>query len=103
MSLVKQLMIRAGADFSQMRTELIRARQDLEKFKGGITRTIAGIGAALAGIGAGFTIGRAMEDAIKFEALMGTLSHTLGRSQGDFIKWQKTVGDAMGFSKLESA
>ncbi|WP_424766297.1 hypothetical protein [Paenibacillus sp. sgz302251] len=102
MSLVKQLMIRAGADFSQMRTELIKARKDLDKFRSGINRTVAGIGAALAGIGAGITLGSAMADAIKFEALMGTLSQTLGRSANDFVKWQQTVGDAMGFSKLEA-
>lgn len=103
MALVKQLMIRAGADFSAMRREMGRARNDLEKFKIGIGRTMIGIGAALATLGAGIGLNSAINDAIKFEALMGTLSGTLGKSMADFIKWQNTVGDAMGFSKLETA
>lgn len=103
MALVRQLMVRAGADFSGMRREMARASADLKSFKVGISKTVAGIGAALAGIGAGIGLNSAVNDAIKFEALMGTLSGTLGKSMGDFMEWQKTVGDTLGFSKLQSA
>lgn len=103
MALVKQLMVRAGADFSAMRKEMKKAQSDIASFKNGMSKAIAGIGAVLAGAGITAGLGSAINDAIKFEALMGTLSVTLGRSMGDFIKWQNTVGDAMGFSKLEAA
>ncbi|MCA0754903.1 hypothetical protein KP806_07560 [Paenibacillus sp. N4] len=100
---IRQLLIRAGADFSSMRRELNNAQNDLEKFRIGIRSTMLGIGAALATLGAGIGLNAAVNDAIKFEALMGTLSRTLGRSMGDFKKWQQTVGDVMGFSKLQTA
>ncbi|MGO4346316.1 hypothetical protein AB4Z45_12585 [Paenibacillus sp. MCAF9] len=96
---IRQLLIRAGADFSALRREMQSAKNDIDKFKSGLKAAVAGIATILAGIG----LGSAMNDAIKFEALMGTISKTLGRSAEDFVKWQQTVGDAMGFSKLETA
>ncbi|OBZ13334.1 hypothetical protein A7975_10780 [Bacillus sp. FJAT-26390] len=96
-------MVRAGADFSAMRRELRRATSDLDKFKIGMKASLAGLATVLAGIGLGGVFADASEDAIKFEALMGTISNTLGNSMNDFKKWQNTVGDAMGFSKLEVA
>ncbi|MDD9266049.1 hypothetical protein ACFPES_03285 [Paenibacillus sp. GCM10023248] len=79
-----------------MKKELTKAQTDLKNFGG----KIAGI---LGSIGVGLALSDAVDDAIKFEALMGTISNTLGKSMGDFVKWQNTVGDAMGFSKLSVA
>jgi len=103
MAVVRQLMIRAGADFSAMRQEMQKASNDLKSFKAGVGRAMAGIGTALASIGGVMGLNSAINDAIKFEALMGTLSSTLGSSMKDFIDWQQTVGDTMGFSKLQVA
>jgi len=103
MAVVRQLMIRAGADFSSMRKSMQKAQADLQSFKTGVSRAVAGINTALAAIGAAVGINSAMNDAIKFEALMGTLSGTLGSSMKDFMDWQQTVGDTMGFSKLQVA
>lgn len=102
-SVIRNLVIRAGADFSQMRREMQRAQSDLKDFGSKMKSSLGGIAAALAGIGLGIGLKSAVEDAIKFEALMGTLSQTLGKSMSDFVKWQNTVGDAMGFSKLQVA
>ena len=103
MAIVRQLMIRAGADFSAMRQEMQKASNDLKSFKAGVGRAMVGIGTALASIGGVMGLNSAINDAIKFEALMGTLSSTLGSSMKDFIDWQQTVGDTMGFSKLQVA
>ncbi|MDR6883111.1 hypothetical protein [Bacillus sp. 3255] len=86
-----------------MRKEMQRAQKDLKDFGSKMKTALGGIAAALGGIALGAGLGSAVEDAIKFEALMGTLSKTLGKSMGDFVKWQNTVGDAMGFSKLSAA
>ena len=103
MAVVRQLMIRAGADFSAMRKSMQKAQADLQSFKTSVTRTMAAVNTALATIGAAVGINAAMNDAIKFEALMGTLGGTLGSSMKDFMDWQQTVGDTMGFSKLQVA
>ncbi|KRE70770.1 phage tail protein [Paenibacillus sp. Soil750] len=103
MSVIRNLVIRAGADFSQMRREMQRANDDMKKFKNHMRSAVAGITAALGGIAVGMSLKSGIEDAIKFEALMGTLSKTLGKSADDFVKWQNTVGDALGFSKLQVA
>jgi hypothetical protein len=103
MAVIRNLVIRAGADFGQMRTEMQRANKDLKNFGSKMKSALGGIALALGGIGIGMGLSSAVEDAIKFEALMGTLSRTLGKSMTDFIKWQNTVGDAMGFSKLQVA
>ncbi|WP_236293085.1 phage tail protein [Paenibacillus allorhizoplanae] len=75
----------------------------MKNFGKGMKAALGGLAAALGGLALGMGLGSAIEDAIKFEALMGTLSKTLGKSMTDFIKWQNTVGDAMGFSKLQVA
>lgn len=103
MAVIRNLVIRAGADFSQMKKEMAKANKDLKEFGGKMKSALGGIALALGGIGIGLGLGSAIEDAIKFEALMGTISRTLGTSMKDFVKWQETVGDAMGFSKLATA
>lgn len=99
MSVVRNLLIRAGADFSSIRNEVKKATTTLEKFKVSVKGILGSLAVGAGSIG----LGAAINDAIQFEALMGTLSDTLGRSSADFVKWQNTVGDAMGFSKLEVA
>lgn len=93
---LRNLLVRIGADLSGLQKGMKQAQSQMQGFAGKIT----GI---LATIGAGLTLKDGIEDAIRFEAIMGTVSGTLGSSMGDFVKWQNTVGAAMGFSKLETA
>ncbi|MCM3763442.1 hypothetical protein [Neobacillus niacini] len=93
---LRNLLVRIGADLSGLQKGMKQAQSQMKSFAG----RMAGI---LAGIGTGLTLKEGIEDAIKFEAIMGTVSGTLGSSMKDFVKWQNTVGAAMGFSKLETA
>ncbi|WP_066316976.1 hypothetical protein [Bacillus sp. FJAT-29814] len=93
---LRNLLVRIGADLSGLQKGMKQAQSQMKSFAG----RMAGI---LAGIGTGLTLKEGIEDAIKFESLMGTVSGTLGSSMRDFVKWQNTVGAAMGFSKLETA
>src|SRR4051794_4018019 len=102
MAIVKNLMVRAGADFSGMQKGMRQAQNYLVAFKGRVGKLVAGIGETMAGIGAGFTIKDGIQDAMKFEAQMGTLSESLGDSMKDFVKWQNTVGASLGYSKKQS-
>jgi hypothetical protein len=103
MPAVKNLVVRAGGDFSALKRSMDKAKKDMDNFKSSISSSLKKLAAAFIGFQAIDFLKDAGNDAIKFEALMGTLSQTLGSSMNDFIKWQNTVGGAMGFSKLTAA
>jgi hypothetical protein len=100
---LRNLLVRVGADISGLQKGMKQAQGQLNGFAksmGGIKGKIAG---ALASIGTGLLIKDGIEDAIKYEALMGTIGETLGSTANDFVKWSETTGAAMGFSKLAAA
>lgn len=103
MAVVKNLMVRAGADFSGMRKEMKKAQQDLSSFKSGVTSTLKGIRNTLAAIGIGAGIKAATSDAMQFEASITQLNRTMGQSAGEFRKWAKENASAFGMSQLEIA
>jgi hypothetical protein len=93
---LRNLLVRVGADLSGLQKGMKQAQSQMKGFAGKIN----GI---LAAIGTGLTLKGGIQDAMKFESLMGTLSQSLGDSMKDFIKWQNTVGASLGYSKLQSA
>jgi hypothetical protein len=93
---LRNLLVRVGADLSGLQKGMKQAQSQMKGFAGKIN----GI---LAAIGTGLTLKGGIQDAMKFEALMGTLSTSLGDSMKDFVKWQNTVGASLGFSKVQSA
>lgn len=101
MAVVKNLMVRAGADFSAMRKEMQKAQKDLESFKSGVSKAIGGIVAVLGTIGIGNAIKQATNDAMQFEASMMQLNRTMGSSAGMFREWAKENASAFGMSQLE--
>jgi hypothetical protein len=100
---LRNLLVRIGADLSGLQKGMKQAQSQMNNFRSNVSRTVKAIGATLATLGAGMYIKNGVEDAMKFEALMGTLSESLGKSMNDFVKWQKTVGASLGYSKLQSA
>jgi hypothetical protein len=103
MSVVKNLLIRAGADFSGIRDGIRRAQQDLTKFKTSVSKSVKGITAILATIGAGLSIKSAMDDAMQYEASIVQLNRTMGESAAGFRDWAKENAAAFGMSQLEIA
>ncbi|MBW4083532.1 hypothetical protein [Paenibacillus sp. S150] len=101
MAVVKNLLIRAGADFSALRNATRQAQRDLNGFKSSVAKTVKGIGTLLAGIGAGFAIGGAVKDAMQFEAAIMQINRTLGSNAGAFQKWAKENEKTLGMSTLE--
>lgn len=95
-------MIRAGADFSGMRKEMVRANQNLADFKAGITRTMKGIAVTLAGLGIGGVIKSAVKDAMTFEASMQQVDRQMGASSASFKAWARDNAAAFGMSKLQA-
>lgn len=104
---LRNLLVRVGADISGLSQGMKNANKQIENFGNRLNSALGGVQGkltgALAGLGAGMYLKDAMSDAIKYEALMGTLSQTMGESIHGFIKWQDTVGASMGFSKLQGA
>lgn len=103
MAVVKNLMVRAGADFSAMRKEMQKAQKSLDTFKSNVSIAVKGIVAALATIGVGAAIKDATKDAMQFEAAITQINRTLGSSAGAFRKWSKENASALGMSQLEMA
>lgn len=101
MAVVKNLMVRAGADFSGMRKEMQKTQRDLSSFKSGVSKSMKGITAVLASIGIGSAIKNATNDAMQFEASMMQLNRTMGSSAGAFRDWAKENAAAFGMSQLE--
>lgn len=103
MAVVKNLMVRAGADFSSMRKEMQKAQRDLSTFKSGISKTIKGLAATLGTISIGAAIKSATNDAMQFEAAITQINRTMGSSAGAFRKWADENASAFGMSRLEIA
>jgi hypothetical protein len=87
MSVVRNLMIRAGADFSSLRKEMKKAQKNVKEFKMGMNSALAGIGAALATLGIGAAIADATRSAMDVEAAMMQINRTMGTSAEEFKNW----------------
>jgi hypothetical protein len=114
MGVVKNIMVRAVADFSGLISGSKQAGDAIREMSNrmnsstrGLTGSLGSIAtklAALAGIYVGLDFLKdATSDAIQFEARMQTLNDRMGDSSGAFQKWADTTGKAMGYSKLQIA
>jgi phage-related protein len=104
---LKNLLVRIGADLSGLNKGMQSAQQKINKFSTSANNSLNRLGKTAAVVGttvaAGLALAPAIKDAMQFEALMGTIGETLGSSADDFAKWQSSVGQSFGMSKLESA
>jgi hypothetical protein len=103
---LRNLLVRIGADITPLAKGLNAANSQLNKFKNevkklpGISKGLLLIGGAIA---SALALKGPVEDAMKYEALMGTLSESLQGNMKQFQKWQESTGASMGYSKLQSA
>lgn len=99
--------MRVGADTNGLTKGMKKAESSIKGFKGALAKGLGGIkgqvAGALASIGGALVMKDAIQDAMKYEALMGTVSERLGKNTKDFVQWQKTTGNAMGLSKVQAA
>ncbi|KRE33430.1 hypothetical protein [Paenibacillus sp. Soil724D2] len=114
MGVVKNIVVRAIADFSGLITGSQRASDAIRnmgnRINGSSTimgNALNGIGgklAALAGIYVSFDfLKTATNDAIKFDAQMETLNNRMGASAVMFNNWADTMGRSLGLSKMQIA
>jgi hypothetical protein len=104
--IVRNLMVRAVADFSGLQRSMQQAQRDtsnfassMEKAFGGLKSKLALLGGALLG---GEAIKESINDAIELEATTQNLNHILGKSADAYIQWSQTVATSYGFSQVEA-
>lgn len=102
MAVVKNLLVRAGADFSAMRKEMQKAQTNLQQFKTGMNRTLRGIGTALATLGIGTVIKDAVKSAMDVEAAVGQINRTMGSSAQAFTDWANSGAKAFGMGRADA-
>lgn len=98
----RTLMVRAGADFSQMRRSMMQAQKDLEKFKNGVNKTMRTIGTVLAATGITLGIRAATKEAMEFEASLQQINRLMGTGAGEFSRWASEQASAFGFARAEA-
>ncbi|MHA6481297.1 phage tail protein [Paenibacillus sp. strain BS8-2] len=112
MSVVKQLLVRAGADFSGMRKEFKKAQDTVKNFKVNMNKQIEGVGTGLAKVAAVAAasvavvtagMAAAAKSAMDFEANVMRVNRMLGDSSATFYSWARDNAAAMGMSKAEAA
>ncbi|RSD21079.1 hypothetical protein [Mesobacillus subterraneus] len=103
MAIVRNLMVRAGADFSGLQRGMRQAQGQIRNFSQQVTRSVGRLNAVLAGVGATIAIGAAIKDAMDFETSMNQVRRIMGQSAGEFTKWAEETGAAFGYSKLQAA
>lgn len=98
----RTLMVRAGADFSQMRRSMMQAQKDLEKFKNGVNKTMRSITTILAATGATLGIRAATREAIHFEAALQQIDRLMGSSAASFNRWVSEQAHLWGMARSEA-
>lgn len=97
MAVVKNLMVRAGADFSGMKKEMAKANKSLADFKSSVGRTVKAIGAITAAIGIGKLFSDSIaeaNEAMVAEAKLVTIMRQRMNATDDMIASVKDLADA---------
>ncbi|NEY99239.1 phage tail protein [Heyndrickxia shackletonii] len=102
MGIVRNLVVRAGADFSELTNGMRRVQNSLNDFNRNINSTLKGIGAAMAAIGAAVTIKEAVKSAMDTEAALQQVNRQMGASANEFTKWANENAAAFGMAKSEA-
>lgn len=102
MAVIKNLVVRAGADFSSLKKEMANATKTLNAFKATTSKTMNGIKNLLKIALSAVAIKSAVQDAMKVEGALQQISRIMGESTNQFLKWSDTVGASFGLSKSEA-
>lgn len=102
MAVVKNLMVRAGADFSGLAKETKKAQQTLGNFKSNVSSVMGKIKAALIAVGIGKLIKDSVGVAIQTEASIQQINRTMNVHSKEFLAWANTQALAYGIAKSEA-
>lgn len=99
---VKNLLVRAGADFSALKKETDKAQKTLSNFQKSTSSTMKALGATLATLSIGSIVKDAVKSAMTVEASIQQISRIMGTNSNEFLKWANTQAIAYNMSKSEA-
>jgi hypothetical protein len=102
MAIVRNLVVRAGGDFTGLRKSMQKAQKNVQDFKNSITKTLGGIGAAFAGLKSIEFFADATRGAMAVEAAVQQINRTMGQSSQEFMDWAQTQSRAFNMSKTDA-
>ena len=105
MAVVKNLMVRSGADFSQLYNEMNKAQKKVSLFKTTIGKTLKGLGLAFSGVAVGKLVTDFTKTAMRTEVLdvaMKSVARASGYATQALQEHRKAVMD-MGIAEQEAS
>lgn len=102
MAVVKNLMVRSGADFSALYKEMNRAQKRMSAFQKGISKTMKVLGITLGSLAVGKLIKDSISAAMNVENSMLQIQRTMGDSANAFNEWAQTQAKAFGMAREEA-
>lgn len=98
---VKNLLIRGGADFSDMQKGLNKAQKSLSNFQSNVKSVMGKVAAVFAAIKIGELIKDSVKDAMSVESSIENINRTMQNSAKAFEDWVKSQSQAYGMSIQE--
>ena len=98
---VKNLLIRGGADFSNMQNGLNKAQKSLNNFQKNVKSVMGKVVGVFATIKIGGLIKDSVKDAMSVETSMENINRTMRNSSKEFGDWIKNQSQAYGMSIQE--
>lgn len=104
MAVVKNLMVRAGADFSQLTKATTKANASLSGFKARTAKSMLGFKLAIAAsLGAvSYAIKESVTMAAKVEGSMQQVNRSMGENSKVFLEWVKSNAMAFNMGKADA-
>lgn len=99
MSVVKNLMVRVGADLTNLKQSMDKANQDIATFGKGVKTAFAGFIVLEAAQRVGQYVQQGVKNAMQIESSMAMLQRSMGSSVKSFQNWAQT--QANGFNMSE--
>lgn len=102
MAVVRNLMVRAGADFSGLQKGMQAAQKSVQSFQESVSKSMSRVETAIAVIGSVMVLRTAVNEAVKVEGAVASLNKILGESAKEFYDWAKASAFAFGMSTSQA-
>lgn len=102
MAVVRNLMVRAGADFSGLQKGMQAAQKSVQSFQESVSKSMSRVETAIAIIGSVMVLRTAVNEAVKVEGAVASLNKILGESAKEFYDWAKASAFAFGMSTSQA-
>jgi hypothetical protein len=102
LAVVKNLMVRSGADFSALYKEMNNAQKRMNSFQKGINKAMKVIGITLGSLAVGKLVKDSTQMAMGVESAVDNVNRNMRSSAGAFQEWVNTQSQALGMAKSDA-